>query len=121
MFSEFCKVLASSVFVAIAVTSSVAAADLTATLRTDRCLVSPESTITSLPAPEFRALLERNYDIAKSEMKSPQTIYSQSTRFIWADEAKIQCSVALGYLKGGHRDEESAQKCDCFTQHLAQF
>lgn len=108
-------------FLALTTVGSAFAADLDGNLRTAACTVSPQSTIQSLPAAQYRAALERNYDVAKTELADRQTLYSRSTRYIWAHEAKIQCAVALGYLKGGTRDAESSQKCDCFTQHLAQF
>lgn len=108
-------------FLALASVGSAVAADLDSTLRTAVCTVSPQSTIQSLPDAQFRAVLQRNYDVAKSELADRATLYSRTGRYIWAHEAKVECGVALGYLKGGTRDTESSQKCDCFTQHLARF
>ena len=36
--------------------------------------------------------------------------------FVWAMETRWACTAAIGYLDGGHLDEESVQKCDCFHQ-----
>ncbi|MEM1053360.1 MAG: OmpA family protein, partial [Pseudomonadota bacterium] len=32
-------------------------------------------------------------------------------RYMWASEAKVQCAIALGYLKSNTRDETSIGKC----------
>lgn len=109
------------VFLSLVAVGSAVAADLDTTMRTAICTVSPQSNIQSLPDAQFRATLERNYDVAKSELADRSTLYSRSMRYIWAHEAKVQCAQALGYLKGGSRDTESSQKCDCFTQHMARF
>ena len=108
-------------FLAVVSVGSAFAADLDSRMTTARCLVSPQSTIMSLAPADFRAVLERNYSVAKSELANRPTFYSRTGRYIWAHEAKVYCAAALGYLKGGSADAESSEKCDCFSQHMAQF
>ena len=97
------------------------AADLDRAANMERCIISPMSQIMSLSPAERRSTLGQDYDLAKAEVASPQTVYSASSRFFWAGQAKIQCGIALGYLKGGSADAQSSQKCDCFTRHMAGF
>ena len=51
--------------------------------------------------------------------------YSGSPAFLWANETKIACAKAIGYLKLGHfRREvntEMIQKCDCFHARMAWY
>jgi len=102
------------------VTMSVAA-DLDHPVNMERCITSPTSQIMSLSPADLRSTLGQDYDLAKSEVASPQTVYSVSSRYYWANAAKIQCGIALGYIKGGSADAQSSQKCDCFTRHMAGF
>lgn len=97
------------------------AADLEAPVAVNQCIVSPMSTVMSLPRPQLHERLQQDYALAKAESTAPDTIASTSPRFTWALEAKLQCSIALGYMRTGAIDAESSRKCDCFTQHMASF
>jgi hypothetical protein len=51
--------------------------------------------------------------------------YSASPAFVWANETKIACAKAIGYLKLGHfRREinvETIVKCGCFYARMAWY
>ena len=53
------------------------------------------------------------------------TVYSAGPAFVWANETKIACAKAIGYLKLGHfRREvnvEMIQKCECFHARMAWY
>jgi hypothetical protein len=52
-------------------------------------------------------------------------VYSASPAFVWANETKIACAKAIGYLKLGHFrreiDIEMIQKCECFHARMVWF
>ena len=52
-------------------------------------------------------------------------VYSASPAFVWANETKIACAKAIGYLKLGHFrreiDVEMIQKCECFHARMVWY
>ena len=52
-------------------------------------------------------------------------VYSASPVFLWANETKIACAKAIGYLKLGHFrreiDVEMIQKCECFHARMVWY
>jgi hypothetical protein len=52
-------------------------------------------------------------------------VYSGSPAFLWANETKIACAKAIGYLKLGHFrreiDVEMIQKCECFHARMVWY
>jgi len=52
-------------------------------------------------------------------------VYSGSPAFVWANETKIACAKAIGYLKLGHFrreiDVETIQKCECFYARMVWY
>ena len=58
---------------------------------------------------QLRTELLRRHDEAVAAMTA--TAGANDPRYIWAMQAKIQCGIALGYLKSGTRDASSIGKC----------
>jgi hypothetical protein len=54
-----------------------------------------------------------------------RAVYSASPVFLWANETKIACAKAIGYLKLGHFrreiDVETIQKCECFHARMLYY
>ena len=54
-----------------------------------------------------------------------QTIHSSGPAFLWANETKIACAKAIGYLKLGHFrreiDPETIWKCECFYHRMIRY
>jgi len=54
-----------------------------------------------------------------------RAVHSASPAFVWANETKIACAKAIGYLKLGHFrreiDVESVQKCECFYARMVKY
>jgi hypothetical protein len=52
-------------------------------------------------------------------------VYSASPTFVWANETKIACAKAIGYLKLGHFrreiDVEMIKKCECFHARMVKY
>lgn len=60
----------------------------------------------------LRSEIQNRYDAALTTTKDQSIIAANDTRYMWASEAKVQCAIALGYLKSRTRDETSISKCD---------
>ena len=58
---------------------------------------------------QLRSELLRRHDEAVAAMTA--TVGVNDPRYIWAMQAKIQCGIALGYLKSGTKDAGSIGKC----------
>lgn len=74
----------------------------------------------------LREEVERRYYHAADVSMARSTIYSTSSLFVWANEAKISCAKALGYLKRRwiwrpEVNEEMIRKCECFHARMARY
>ena len=58
---------------------------------------------------QLRTELLTRHDAAVAAMAA--TIGANDPRYIWAMQAKIQCGIALGYLRSGTKDAGSIGKC----------
>lgn len=79
--------------------------------------VSPRSPLLDLEKSELRPQIESRYQAAIEAAQA--TRRGEDSRYVWASEAKVQCGIALGYLKSGTRDEESINECDGFSARMA--
>jgi OOP family OmpA-OmpF porin len=68
---------------------------------------------------DLRAELDRRYNDAVQAAQASETLRADSPRYIWANEAKAQCGIAIGFTKAGEKDEPSISKCDDFAARLA--
>ena len=55
--------------------------------------------------------IQMRFDAALAASNNSTVVSADDTRFIWANEAKAQCGIALGYLKSGTKDPVSVRKC----------
>lgn len=67
----------------------------------------------------LRGEIQTRYDAALAATRSDGIISANDPRYIWASEAKVQCAIALGFLKSRTRDETSISKCDYAYQRIA--
>jgi outer membrane protein OmpA-like peptidoglycan-associated protein len=81
---------------------------------------SPRSPLLDLPQSQLRGELETRYQSALAATLAPDVKRSEDVRYIWASEAKVQCGIAIGYLKTRTVDADSINKCDAFTARLSQ-
>lgn len=58
---------------------------------------------------QLRSELLSRHDAAVAAMAA--TVGANDPRYIWAMQAKVQCGIALGYLKSGTKDPGSIGKC----------
>lgn len=59
----------------------------------------------------LRGEIQQRYDAALTRSIDPAVVNANDTRFTWATEAKVQCGIALGFLKSSTRDETSISNC----------
>ena len=60
----------------------------------------------------LRSEIQQRYDAALALSTDPAIVSGDNSRYVWANEAKVQCGIALGYLKSSTRDEVSIGKCE---------
>ena len=94
------------------------AADLAESYAASECLVSSQSSILELGRSELVDALASYREEADRLARDPAIIGSNTPAFDWAVAASLQCTIALGSLKGGNVDEVSSQKCDCFHSRM---
>ncbi len=71
-----------------------------------------DSSLSGLDLPTLRSEIQQRYDAALALTTDPAVVAANDSRFVWANEAKAQCAIALGYLKSSTRDETSIGKCE---------
>lgn len=71
-----------------------------------------EIDLMSLDRGTLRSEIESRYAAALAATNDDGYISADDPRFMWASEAKVQCAIAIGYLKSRTRDETSISKCN---------
>ncbi|MXO73994.1 OmpA family protein [Altererythrobacter aerius] len=73
-----------------------------------------QATTAELMAADIGSLrdeIQQRYDLALARSTDPAVINANDSRYNWANEAKVQCGIALGFLKSSTRDETSISNC----------
>ena len=65
----------------------------------------------ALDKSSLRAEIQQRYDAALAVSLDPSVVAANDNRYMWANEAKVQCGIALGFLKSSTVDEVSIRKC----------
>ncbi|WP_249171856.1 OmpA family protein [Erythrobacter sp. JK5] len=60
----------------------------------------------------LRGEIQTRYNEALAATNDQSMVAANDARYLWASEAKVQCGIALGFLKSKTRDETSIGKCD---------
>ena len=67
----------------------------------------------------LRGELRTRYDAALAATVDPVIVAANDTRYLWASEAKVQCAIAIGYMKSSTKDEASVRKCgDAYARFM---
>lgn len=77
-----------------------------------------EQGLASLDGASLRAGLQQRYDAALAATLDPAIVNADDPRYLWASEAKVQCAIALGFLKSSTRDEVSIGKCAMAADYM---
>lgn len=59
----------------------------------------------------LRSAVRQRYDEALALTTDANIVAGDAPRFTWASQAKAQCGIALGFLRGGRKDPVSIGKC----------
>ena len=59
----------------------------------------------------LRSEIQTRFDAALALSNDPAIQSADNVRYVWANEAKAQCGIALGYLKSSTKDPVSIGKC----------
>lgn len=68
---------------------------------------SDADTLMAMDRDTLRGELTMRFDEALAATKNPAIINADDARHVWANEAKAQCGIALGYLKSKTKDPVS--------------
>jgi outer membrane protein OmpA-like peptidoglycan-associated protein len=72
----------------------------------------PGGDLMALDGSALRAAVQSRYDEALALTQDQAIVAADTTRFVWASQAKAQCGIALGFLKSGTKDPVSLGKCN---------
>ncbi len=59
----------------------------------------------------LRGEMQSRYDRGLALSLDDTVVSADDNRFMWANEAKVQCGIALGFLKSSTKDRSSVSKC----------
>jgi OmpA-OmpF porin, OOP family len=71
-----------------------------------------DGSLSGLDLGSLRSEIQQRYDAALALSTDPAIVAADNSRYVWANEAKAQCGIALGYLKSSTRDATSIGKCE---------
>lgn len=69
------------------------------------------SSLMALDTSSLRGEISNRYEAALTLTKDTSIVSADSSRFMWASQAKAQCGIALGFLKSSTKDPVSIGKC----------
>ena len=64
------------------------------------------------PIDELKTEVRSRYDAALAMSVDPAVTAADTGSYAWASEAKVQCGIAMGFLKSNSKDAESLRRCD---------
>ena len=80
--------------------------------------MAQDSALMSLGKSELRGEIESRYQTALAATLSEAVQKSINSQYYWASEAKVQCGIAMGFLKSGTKDADSIGKCEKFALRM---
>ena len=72
---------------------------------------STSTELMGLSVDALRGEMASRYDAGLALTQDGTVVSADSPRFLWANQAKAQCGIALGFLKTGTKDPVSVGKC----------
>lgn len=68
--------------------------------------------LTDMSVSQLRTEVKSRYDAALALSTNASVIAQNSAVHNWASDAKVQCGIALGFLKSSTKDADSLRRCD---------
>jgi len=110
MFGRKISLIVASVAMLFATLTSVQAADIGG-----QCFSGEyRSGLVNYPRPDLDAEIQRRYEQAVETSEAEPVIYSRRHLWTWANETKVSCGKAIGFLASNEINEEQITQCDCF-------
>lgn len=82
--------------------------------------MAQDSALMSLGKAELRGEIESRYQNALAATLSEAVLESTDSQYYWASETKVQCGIAIGFLKSGTKDPDSIGKCEKFALRMVE-
>ena len=67
---------------------------------------------------ELEDALEARYEAGLARSLDPAIVAADDARYYWALESKVQCGIAIGFMKSSTRDETSIRKCQLANDQM---
>jgi hypothetical protein len=110
MFRKTLVIAATAVAFALAVVPASQAADIGG-----QCFSGQYSShLVNMPRPDLDAEIEKRYETAVMTSEERSVIYRNHPLWTWANETKVSCGKAIGFLKSDEINDEQITQCDCF-------
>lgn len=110
MFGRKISMLIAAIAMSLATVSAVQAADIGG-----QCFTGEyRSGLVNYARPDLDAEVQKRYDQAVATSEAEPVIYSRRHLWTWANETKVSCGKAIGYLASNEINEEQITQCDCF-------
>jgi outer membrane protein OmpA-like peptidoglycan-associated protein len=77
------------------------------------------SPLLDLGQDQLKGEVQTRYDAALAATRADDVRRSDDPRYTWASEAKVQCGIAMGFLKSETVDEDSVNRCDAFSARMS--
>lgn len=74
-------------------------------------LVAAQS-LSDMSVSQLRTEVQTRYDAALAVSADPGVIGANNAIHSWASDTRVQCGIALGFLKSGTKDADSLRRCD---------
>ena len=69
------------------------------------------ATLMAMSSGDLNRELQSRYDAGLAASNDPALINADDSRYLWALEAKVQCGIAIGFMRSSTRDETSIRNC----------
>ena len=110
MFGRKISLLAVAFAMSLATMTAAQAADIGG-----QCFTGEyRSGLVNYARPDLDAEIQKRYDQAVQTSEAEPVIYSRRHLWTWANETKVSCGKAIGYLASNEINEEQITQCDCF-------
>ncbi|MGI9482542.1 MAG: hypothetical protein ACR2OR_09315 [Hyphomicrobiales bacterium] len=87
---------------------------------TGNCVNTFRSALLDLPQEQITVEVNRMYEESLDVSKRDSSIYNQSQLYTWANESKVACAKAIGFMEPPFPEynEEQINQCDCYYNRM---
>jgi hypothetical protein len=70
---------------------------------------------------KMREIVQEHYAFSKKITEERPIIFSARPTYVWADQTRVYCGMAVGYFEYGELNDEAVGKCECFYQQTLRY